>query len=342
MLRTLKYPKKVQKGQKITWIITNIAARSDAIIKVRVKANALGDLTNNLTIIAPRGTNKTVNCTITPVPWADLAVTKTSDHYGIDCHNSTTVIWTIKVVNNGPNEAVNAIAKDILPAGLIYISDDSHGNYDSETGVWTIGNLKKGQSAKIHIKTKVDAIDTYINNPVVVSSETYDPDKSNNRDNSSIKVISVADLKLIKEANVTKTTVGKEFSYLITVINNGPDTAINARVYDTLPKGLKLLSFEASKGSYNPKNGTWTIGDLKNGEKVTLKINVKALVTGKIINEARVESDTFDNDTSNNNDSATVVVKGGHKFRMLPTGNPLIIALLSLIAIVGVTLRRKN
>jgi len=337
-----KLIKQVVNGQTITWTITNIAAKSSAVIKVKVKVKALGELTNNLTIVGPRGTNKTVNCTIDPVPWADLAVFKTSDHFGVDCHNDTTVIWTIKVVNYGPNTAVNSIAKDILPAGLVYIDDDSNGKYNPGTGVWTIGNLAKGKSVVIHIKTKVDAIDTVINNPVVVSSDTYDPNKTNNRDNSSIKVISVADLAIIKEANVTKLAIGDEFSYLITVINYGPDTAVNARAYDVLPDGLKLLSFEASKGSYNPKNGTWTIGDMKKGERVTLKINVVAVVRGTIINEARVESDTFDNDTSNNYDSATVVVETEGHIPMRHTGNPLVFALLSLFAIVGITLKRKS
>ena len=177
-----KLVKEVVDGQKITWTITNIPAKSTAVIKVKVKVLALGNLTNNLTIIGPRGTNKTVNCTIDPIPWADLAVVKTSDHFGIDCHNDTTVVWTIKVTNYGPNTAVNSIAKDILPAGLVYISDDTNGKYDSETGIWTIGDLKKGKSVVMHITTKVDAIDTVINNPVVVSSDTRDPDKSNNRE----------------------------------------------------------------------------------------------------------------------------------------------------------------
>ncbi|WP_171776176.1 DUF11 domain-containing protein [Methanobrevibacter ruminantium] len=337
-----KLIKEVVKGQVITWTITNISAHSNAVIKVRVRAKALGNLTNNLTIVTPHA-NKTVNCTITPVPIADLAVTKTNDHYGKDCLNSTFVYWTIKVVNYGPNTAVNAIAKDILPEGIIYLSDDSDGAYDYETGIWTIGNLAKGKSVTMTIETIVDAIDTRINNKVVVSSDTYDPDKSNNRDNSSIKVISIADLKLTKTANVTKTYVGENFTYTITVVNLGPDTAVNSRVYDVLPKGVKLLSFNESKGSYNPQTGKWAIGDMALGEEVTLKVNVRALTTGKIVNEARVESDTYDNDTSNNNDSATVIVIGDNPpIKMLPTGNPILIALLSLLAIVGVTLRRKS
>ena len=103
---------------------------------------------------------------------------------------------------------------------------------------------------------------------------------------------------------------------------------------------MKLLGFEASKGDYDPESGKWSIGDLKKGEKVTLRIDVMALVEGNVINEARVESDTFDNDTSNNNDSVTVVVVDDH-IPMRHTGNPFMVCLLSLIAIVGIPLRRK-
>ena len=339
-----KLIKEVKKGQVITWTITNIAANSKAVIKVRVKANALGNLTNNLTIVGPKGTNKTVNCTITPVPWADLAVEKTNDHVGVNCHNTTTVFWTVKVVNNGPNTAVNAIAKDILPEGLIYISDDSNGKYDWETGIWNIGNLAKGKSVKLTIETIVDALDVRINNRVVVSSDTYDPDLTNNRDNSSIKVISVADLALTKTANVTKAWVGENISYNITVINKGPDTAVNARVYDLLPKELKLNGFNVTKGSFDPKKGLWTIGDLEYGEEVSMMIDAMVLKSGKIINKARVESDTFDPDLSNNNDTAIVTVIDNYTpgIPMLPTGNPLVFALLSLLAIVGITLKRKS
>ena len=343
-IKGAKLIKETVNGQKITWIITNIAANSKAVITVKVRAKAIGKLTNNLTIIGPRGTNKTVNCTINPKPLADLEVIKINDHYRIDCKNSTIVVWTIKVVNNGPNDAVNAIAKDILPKGIIYVSDDSNGKYNPRTGVWKIGNLKNGQSKIINIKTRVNATNVIIDNEVVVSSDTYDPNESNNYDNSSIKVIPIADLMIIKNANVTKMNVGDKFTYIITVINNGPDTAVNARVYDTLPKGVKFFRFEASKGSYDPQTGIWTIGDLVKGEKVTLRIYVEALVSGEIVNEARVESDTFDNDTSNNYDSATVIVEEHHNnppFKILPTGNPLLLALLSLIAIVGITFRRK-
>ena len=72
--------KEVVDGQIIKWIITNIKAESSAVITVKVLANATGELTNNGTIVPPYGNNKTVNCTIVPIPFADLEVIKLSDN----------------------------------------------------------------------------------------------------------------------------------------------------------------------------------------------------------------------------------------------------------------------
>ena len=49
-------------GQKVTWKLTNITAGKNATITVRVKVNALGNLTNNLTIIGPNETKQFTQC----------------------------------------------------------------------------------------------------------------------------------------------------------------------------------------------------------------------------------------------------------------------------------------
>ena len=228
-------------GQKITWVITNISAKSTAKITVKVKVNAIGNLTNNFTIVGPNGTNKTVNCTIDSVPHVDLVI--------------------------------------------------------------------------------------------------------------------------IKEADVSYAIVGDKVTFTITVINNGPNTAVNTRAYDTLPKGLKLIKFTVSRGTFDPETGIWDIGDLAPGEKVYLRLITEALVSGKITNEAYVETDTYENDTTNNYDNATVTVTEPDipvppeppvpdvpekppapqdEPKIPATGNPIILALLALLAVVSTTFRRKK
>ena len=142
--------------------------------------------------------------------------------------------------------------------------------------------------------------------------------------------------------------VGDKITYAISVINRGPDTAVNARAFDILPKGLKLISFKVSKGTFDPATGKWMIGDLAPGEKVTLLLVTEALISGQIINEATVESDTYDNDTSNNYDNATVNVTEVPEEpevpsvpKMHPTGNPLAMVLLALLVLGTTIFRRK-
>ena len=61
-------------GQVVTWALTNISAKSNATIVILVKVNAIGNLTNNLTVKGPRNSTDMVNCTITPMPIVDLSV----------------------------------------------------------------------------------------------------------------------------------------------------------------------------------------------------------------------------------------------------------------------------
>ena len=156
------------------------------------------------------------------------------------------------------------------------------------------------------------------------------------------------------EPDVTEVTVGDKVVWTITVVNQGPDTAINSRAYVTVPDELKLLGFKPSKGTYDPDTGIWTIGDLAPGEKVTLLLDTKALVAGKFVVKAYTECDIYESDYTNNFDEAEVNVTEPEENeteppvdvpvppRMHATGNPIVMALLSLLAIVGLSLKRKS
>ncbi|WP_296790525.1 isopeptide-forming domain-containing fimbrial protein [uncultured Methanobrevibacter sp.] len=107
-------------GQVVTWRLTNISGKSNATIVIRVKVNVLGSLTNNLTVVGPRGATGMVNCTINPVPIVDVSVNITSDkdEYFVD----DVAVWTITVTNaaNGTN-ASNIRLSELLPEEFEYI-----------------------------------------------------------------------------------------------------------------------------------------------------------------------------------------------------------------------------
>ncbi|AMD18402.1 hypothetical protein TL18_00005 [Methanobrevibacter sp. YE315] len=335
----------VADGQVLYWTITNISANSSAVITVKVLADKAGNLTNNGTLVPPYGDNITVNCTITPIPRADLEikklVSKKVSHY------NDRITWTIIVTNNGPDDAVNAVVSDKLPAGIVYYSDDSKGAYDPATGIWKVGDLAKGQSKVLKIDTIVKVTNKTIINFANVTSDTPDPNETNNKCNNSTEVPPEADLILIKDVDKYHAKVGENVTFVIIVTNLGPDDAINTRAYDVLPDGLKFISWNASMGSYDPVTGIWTIGDLKKDEGAYLTIVAQALRTGRFVNEAYAVSDTYDPDLTNNYDYANVTVEEPSEppvpntLEKHPTGNPIVMVLLSLLAIVGVATRRK-
>ena len=280
-------------------------------------------------------------------PAADLVVEKfvsnSSPNFG------DVIEWTIVVVNNGPDAAKDVSVVDKLPAGLVYQSDDSQGKYNPASGVWTVGDLANGATAKLVIKTLVNITNSSIVNVATVNSSTYDPNETNNVGNNTTNVKPAADLIISK---VVVNIDGDNVTWGIAVKNLGPDTAINTRVVDVLPKALQFVSYNASKGAYDVMTGVWSIGDLANGEEAVILIETVVLGTGEIINEARVESDTYDPDMTNNYDYDGVVVEDipdvepvnpPEVVNELPaTGNPLIMVLLALFALGTAALRRRE
>lgn len=115
-----------------------------------------------------------------PTPNADLSITKTVDEPEPNIGGAIT--YSLTVTNNGPADATGVVVTDVLPAGLTFVSADPAAEYNSGTGVWTIGDLANGATALLDINAtaNLDAGDTSPLNSATVSADTTDPDMSNN------------------------------------------------------------------------------------------------------------------------------------------------------------------
>ncbi len=105
-----------------------------------------------------------------------------------------------------------------------------------------------------------------------------------------------ANLHVTKISNADQVIVGDMIQYTITVTNNGPDTADNVIVTDTLPGSISVNSISISKGTCQ-QTGTDVIcelGTLTNAEIVTVTLAVETTVSGILTNTATVTSDTRD------------------------------------------------
>lgn len=156
-------------------------------------------------------------------------------------------------------------------------------------------------------------------------------------------VLSSAYLILDNDADKENINIGDEVTWIISVINLGPDTALNTKVYDQLPDGLKYIKHFATKGLFNPKTGIWNIGDLSVDEgPAILLITTKALTSGEKINKANLTSDTVNDNNVTYEEEEIDVLENDHDddndldkstIKMYETGNPLFLLLIALLAV---------
>jgi len=112
---------------------------------------------------------------------SDLSLEKLVDN--LEPNKGTEVNFTIIVDNDGPSDVSNVTVSDQLPQGFIWISDDSFGDYDPSTGIWSIGSLENDSSVILNITAIVSLIEDYKNTAEIITSDSFDPDSEvNNND----------------------------------------------------------------------------------------------------------------------------------------------------------------
>lgn len=253
--------------------------------------------------------------TISPAAQTDLEIVKAVD-------NSTPIegdhiSFTVKVVNNGPDNATDVEVTDQLPAGLTYVSSTpQQGTYNNSTGTWNVGNISANDSTSLVLTASVNSGtsgQTITNTASVAAVNESDPVPSNNSASSGITVVQPAtDISVVKIVDNAVPIEGETVTYTVSVTNEGPRNATNLSVIDQLPTGVTYQSSTASKGSYNQSTGIWSIGTLNNGESASLTIQVSIddeTVGSDIANTAALNSlDQTDPNDSNNSSTATIDV----------------------------------
>ena len=90
---------------------------------------------------------------------ADVKLTMSVSDYQPLINSVVTIIITASN-ENGPSEALNVFINYFLPSSFTYLSHiTSKGNYDTETGIWDVGNINVGSYATLTIKAKISAFD---------------------------------------------------------------------------------------------------------------------------------------------------------------------------------------
>uniref|UniRef100_UPI00386AB250 hypothetical protein n=1 Tax=Methanobrevibacter sp. TaxID=66852 RepID=UPI00386AB250 len=297
------------------------------VVKIMTKVKKTGKITNNVNITAKEYDYKLTNnydqSDISVDPAADLAVVKEVNVSAVNLHDS--VKWTITVSNNGPDTATGVVATDMLPKSLIWISDDSSGKYNHNTGKWNIGTLNKGSSVKLNIVCKVNATGV-IENIVSVTGNEYDWDKSNNDASKTVNVKPASDLGIVKTVSPGVVNYRDVVCWTLTVTNYGPDAASGVRISDILPSGFVYLN---STMLYS--NGVVEVGNLAVGGSVSVKIYSRADITGTFVNVASVKGNEYDQNPANDRADASVTVKPAADLQVTKISNMSVVNLHEMV-----------
>ena len=258
---------------------------------------------------------------------ADIAVggLDFSPQKGVD--NATpnegdTIVYSILVTNNGAANATNIVVTDQLDTlNVTYVSDTSASTsttYSAGTGTWTIPALAVGDNIRLDITVTVDtgtSGSTMTNTATITSVDQADSNANNNSDTAEITVGGL-DLAVQKSVDNATPDEGDTVVYSVTVTNNGPSNATGVEITDALPAGVTYASDDSSTPSTNYASGSgiWTVGDLADGDSLTLEITatVDAATSGTTItNTASLTNvDQTDSNANNNSDSADITVSG--------------------------------
>ena len=259
----------------------------------------------------PNNSNDSSSASTTVSISADIAVMKTVDNPSPNVGNNVT--FTVTAKNNGPLNATGVVVTDPLPAGLTFVSASaSQGGYTSGSGVWSVGSLASGATATLQIVATLTQAGPHTNTATKTAEDQQDPNAAN--DSASAVVNGQqSDLSLTKTDAPDPVAPGADLTYTITVTNNGPSSAQNVTVNDTLPTGTTFGSATPSQGSCA---GTTTVscalGSIANGASATITLVVHvgpSVADGTVIsNTASVSSTTADPTPANNSATSTTTV----------------------------------
>ncbi|RBL91240.1 DUF7507 domain-containing protein [Chitinophaga flava] len=292
------------------WTIGNLANGQSATLQIKATVLPSGDY-NNKAIIKGNEKDKTPaddESAITPpipVPVADLQVNKTVST--LVPGTGDPVTFTITVKNNGASNATNVQVTDVIQSGFSFQqATTAKGNYNSSTGLWTIGNMNAGETVTLKIDALVNTTGNYTNTATVKGNEK-DPDASNNSSTVTITPDPVADLKVTKTVSNMAPPHGSDVTFTIVAGNNGPSDATGITVTDILPAGYTFKSANASTGNYSATTGSWTIGQLANQATAQLTITATVNKTGSYANTATIRGNETDRVATNNSSTVTPV-----------------------------------
>jgi len=256
---------------------------------------------------------------------ADLVVTNVASPTTVAPGSNVT--YTQTVTNNGPNTGTTASFTETTPTNTTFQSIVIPGGWTCPTlpavgGTGTITcndgsalGVGSANAATFTVVLQVGGTTPSGTNIVDTATASVANFVTGSPSTSASATVTVAnansaDVAIVKAASPNPVTEGTLLTYTLAVTNNGPASATNVTVTDTLPSVLTYLSATTTQGSCSEAAGTVTclLGTMANAGTATITILSVPGQPGIVSNTAAVSADQTDTNTANNSSTQTETI----------------------------------
>jgi len=237
---------------------------------------------------------------------ADLSVVQTTDNESVAVGSDFK--YVIKVTNNSSIEVTGVTLEETLPDEVTFVSA-TVAQLDQTNNVLTfnLGNLEAGETSVVEVTVTAPQTIATITGTAAVRSKIFDPNISNDTDSLTISVeeteLPSVELELTRTESSEDISLGDDFTFTLTVTNNGPNSATVITLTEILPSGVDFVSAKASQGiAFQDFNGNVIaqLGDLESGESATVEVTVNAFTAGSLVGTTSVTSNETEINILNN------------------------------------------
>lgn len=302
---------------------------SGTVVTRIVEDAQAGDVvTNTATVTSetydPNEDNDSASADVTVgKPMADLSIVKELSSEQVAAGKS--VAYRLIVSNAGSSTATGVTVSDDLPASLANVTaNTADGTCEivDQTVSCAVESIAVNQEVVVTITGDVaPSARGELTNSASISSETDDPDLSNNSSSVTNEIVAEADVSIIKTASAAR--AGEDVTYTFTVKNHGPATAGEVTVTDEFPEELTFVA-ASSSCVYSGGTLTCTLGDMapQAATELTATMHVPSDVAdaSSILNTASVSTTTADPNEDNNSSSATIATDTDADLAITKTG----------------------
>ncbi|HKT89465.1 MAG TPA: C25 family cysteine peptidase, partial [Candidatus Sulfotelmatobacter sp.] len=319
----------------LSCINPGLAAGSPATITYVVQVNAgtaAGTAINETATVSsttsdPNSSNNTAVAAdiVATATQADLIVTNAASPTSVSAGSNVT--YTQTVTNNGPALATSPSFSETTPPNTTFQSITIPTGWSCATlpsvgGTGTITcndgtSLGTGGANTVTFTVVLQVNSgtpsgTNITDTATATASNIVPGETTNTATATVVVADAnsADMAIVKSATQNPVLEGNPLTYMLNVTNNGPATATNVTVADTVPASMIYQSYTTTQGTCSEAGGTVTclLGSMANAGTATITILVIPQQPGQISNTATVAADQVDPNPANNTSTWTETV----------------------------------